>query len=582
MVTHRGDEKSGLILSGISHVVSLKSSNSRARKLFMSTNSKFLYAILFVFLILFAEVPSFSSIAQAQTGSRDLDREYWFWRANNAWQYFQPGVGVDPDTGLHRGSDYWHYFTGWDLGTYIFAILDAEQLGIIYRNSSWGADYRIEKVLSWLETMELTPNGVPYSLYDSDTGLPASNGETNISDYGNLLIALHRLQVCRPDLTERINQIVNSKINSAYMVSMFSAYADHYNYYVAHGFAYFGYDSPQISAALNLLNTSMNQPQVTVYGVELPKIYVGCESLLLGMFNLETQDPLQTQLMRAVYAVSEARYNATGKLTAFSEGNTELSSPSYVYEWIVTPTGASWQIEPAPTVPIVYFKVAVGFQALYNTSYSRSMVSSLENRLIAYNAWSLTNPVNGYFDGVDENDRMVSTLVDKTNGLILNAARYAMQAPDPTPTQPSPSPSLSPSSSPTATPTLPPSSPTPSHSITPSPSPSVVPPTATPFPSASTPPPTSTPSPSATPTATESTSPSTTPPQSTPTLNPSLPLMTSSPVSTSPIPDATDINDFSAEAFPFEWVAALSVAVIGGILSALLWIHSRRKKLPKL
>jgi hypothetical protein len=46
-----------------------------------------------------------------------------------------------------------------------------------------------------------------------------------------------------------------------------------------------------------------------------------------------------------------------------------------------------------------------------------------------YLANLLPQPTSGYTDGVDENERLVSTITDKTNGLIISAARYATEKP---------------------------------------------------------------------------------------------------------------------------------------------------------
>jgi hypothetical protein len=69
--------------------------------------------------------------------------------------------------------------------------------------------------------------------------------------------------------------------------------------------------------------------------------------------------------------------------------------------------------------PIIYFKVAVAFLAIYNTDFTRNMVGYLESHI--------PQPTNGYIDGIDENGRLVTTTIDKTNGLIISAARYAME-----------------------------------------------------------------------------------------------------------------------------------------------------------
>jgi hypothetical protein len=73
------------------------------------------------------------------------------WRevAANAWAYFQPGIGVDPNTGLPYagGATGFHYFTDWDLGVYIQAVIDAQKIGLIGTDGPWGTSTRLEKVM---------------------------------------------------------------------------------------------------------------------------------------------------------------------------------------------------------------------------------------------------------------------------------------------------------------------------------------------------------------------------------------------------------------------------------------------------
>ena len=95
------------------------------------------------------------------------DDSQWESWAGKAWKYFEPGVGVDPDTGLGKAGQYWPYFTEWDLGTYIFAILDAEMIGILPSGGEWGSTNRIDKIITYLETRELTPEGLSYLWYDA-------------------------------------------------------------------------------------------------------------------------------------------------------------------------------------------------------------------------------------------------------------------------------------------------------------------------------------------------------------------------------------------------------------------------------
>jgi hypothetical protein len=245
-----------------------------------------------------------------------------------------------------------------------------------------------------------------------------------------------------------------------------------YDYYVTRGFAFFWPENFS-SLAETFLDNIVSAPPLETYGVKLPKASLSSEVLLHSIFELEPNSKL-LNLTQQVYSAHEARYNATGKFTAFSEGNTALDNPTYIYESVVNPDGRTWIIMASDNevqiTPIIYLKVAVGFQAIYNTVFARNMVDYIVSHI--------PEPTSGYMDGIDESNRVVSTTIDKTNGLIIGAARYVISnLPIPTP-----SPTLS------QTPTL--TSPTPI--TTPSPTPS-----ASPIPSPS-PPATSSGSPSAT------------------------------------------------------------------------------------
>ena len=69
--------------------------------------------------------------------------------------------------------------------------------------------------------------------------------------------------------------------------------------------------------------------------------------------------------------------------------------------------------------PIIYTKVSFSFLALYNTTFAHDMTVYLEK--------NLPNPTNGYSDGVDTAGHVVPGLGTNTNGLILDAALYAIQ-----------------------------------------------------------------------------------------------------------------------------------------------------------
>jgi hypothetical protein len=324
--------------------------------------------------------------------------------------------------------------------------------------------------MAFLQTRQLTINGLPYVWYQSANGNPYGADEQNAADAGELLVALNNLRVFNPTLADAINNIVFTRTNYAPLEQAVDALANSkniYDYYVASGFAGF-WPSRFSSLASSILDNIVSAPTVSTYGVSLPASKLTDEPLLLSVFNLAPNAALNG-LANLVYLAQEARYTATGKFVAFSEGNSGLDSPSYVYEWVVKDDGSTWSIDDGAVnvgiVPIVFFKAAVGLLAIHDTAFTENMVSYVESQL--------PSPSSGYSDGVDENGRVDWSIIDKTNGMIIQAALYATTnhpIPTPTPT-PIPTQTPTPTPKPTATPT-------------PTPTPTLVPtPTATPTPS---------------------------------------------------------------------------------------------------
>ncbi len=78
-----------------------------------------------------------------------MNSTVWQQVAANAWQYFKPGLGVDSSTGLPGSGIDVPFFTDWDLGVYIQAVIDANTTGLIGYDGDWGSSARLEKVVSF-------------------------------------------------------------------------------------------------------------------------------------------------------------------------------------------------------------------------------------------------------------------------------------------------------------------------------------------------------------------------------------------------------------------------------------------------
>lgn len=342
----------------------------------------------------------------------------WVGWANTAWKYFQPEIGVNSNTGLHYATSGWHRFTDWDLGVYIEAMIDAEKLGILGRDGTWGANYRLDKILGFLESRQLSSDGLPFAQYDAETGhVPSDIGTRTAhpSDCGRLLLSLDDLRVFRPDLTARIGSLVARHNFQALAESSYFAGNDIYPVYLAQGYHAFGFSTPRLRSVESLGGGSY----VSVYGESLPKAWVTTEPLLSAILENRSVHVRYRTYSDRVFSAHQKRYEATGNLTAFSEGS-YWGPYYYVYEWVVNALGETWTVyasEKIHAVPLVYSKIAFAFHAIYHNQYTNLLVSQLS-------PLQSSSPSGGYYEGKSEEGATLSVLSDKTNGMILAAARY--------------------------------------------------------------------------------------------------------------------------------------------------------------
>ncbi|MFQ5758507.1 MAG: DUF3131 domain-containing protein, partial [Candidatus Bathyarchaeia archaeon] len=340
----------------------------------------------------------------------------WFGWAKVAWRYFQPGIGVNPVTGLHYGAKGWHRFTDWDLAAYVSAIINAERLELISKDGPWGSNYRLEKILNFLETRPITGDQLPYAQYDADTsGVPIDIGNRTAhpSDSARLLLVLDDLRNSRPDLASRIESIITRYDFELFCQSDYFSANDIYPFYAAQGYWAFGFSTPKLRG----LEALGNGNTVDVCGEKLPKAQVTSEPLVLAILENRTCE-LYKMYADSVFFAQQKRYEQTGKLTAFSEGMYQAPY-YYVFEWVVTDEGKIWTIRAGEDVngpEVVYTKMAFAFHAIYGNYYTRTLVER---------ALSLVS-MDGFLEGIMEDGKTVATVSDKTNGMILQAARYSI------------------------------------------------------------------------------------------------------------------------------------------------------------
>ena len=181
-----------------------------------------------------------------------INSTVWKEIAANAWEYFQPFVGINLSTGLpYSGGTSYTAFTDWDLGVYIQAVIDAQELGLIGTGGAWDFSARIDKVLTFLENRPLNATtNYPFQFYDATTGNEAAVNQANeiadVVDTGRLFVALNNLINYNSSLKQPIDNFVynvyDNRSDYAALVPGIASSAGStsiYSYYVASGFASF-------------------------------------------------------------------------------------------------------------------------------------------------------------------------------------------------------------------------------------------------------------------------------------------------------------------------------------------------------
>ena len=349
--------------------------------------------------------------------SQAVNDVFWKTVAADAWAYFQPGVGVDPNTGLpYAGGADFKAFTAWDLGVYIQAVIDAQKIGLVSTDGKWGSYARLEKVLTFLETRPLNQTtGYPFWFYDATNGKDYTSlsdtaiGLVDVVDTGRLFVSLNNLKAYNPAWADQINNFVydtySNRSNFSALVPSLENNASSqglYGYYFISGFAAFW--PQQLGDVPNgILTNIIDSPTVNTYNVTLPHAPISCEPLLCAAFELNSSGSQLMGLVNQVYIALQAYYNTTGQYIAYSEGNS--FSSNFIWEWMVPPPdGTPWEITATNNAiyngpSILYDKVGFGFLALYNSTFARDLTIHILQKLPA--------PTNGFSDGADNAGQVV-------------------------------------------------------------------------------------------------------------------------------------------------------------------------------
>jgi hypothetical protein len=141
------------------------------------------------------------------------------------------------------------------------------------------------------------------------------------------------------------------------------------------------------------------------------------------------------ELAYRVYRAQAERYRREGILTAVSEDHLDRA-PYFVYNTVLA-NGKPWSTltdkgDDASAFRTLSTKAAFGWEALYDTDYTRRLVAT---------AGGLNDPGRGWYAGQYEKDGSPdAALTANTNGVILEALHYRrfgpLLRPDPMPAGP--------------------------------------------------------------------------------------------------------------------------------------------------
>lgn len=376
--------------------------------------------------------------------------------ANIAWKYFENNY--QESTGLVNAVNNYPSVTWWDAASYLAGMVSALELGIIQKEEF---DRRLIRFLTTLNTIELFQGEMPNKAYNTQTAGKVDYGNQpgeigySALDLGRLLIWLHLIKNRYPEYATGIDSAV-LRWNFCNVVDenglMFGALLEKgqpvqylqegrlgYEEYAAKGFQLWGFDTRR---------ASLPEPYNTInlFGYDVPydtrdprklkaHSYVVTESYVLdgvelgwdwstdhSAYDTHYSDELMAEFALQIYRVQEARYHATGIITARTEH--QLAGPPYfVYDTIYT-DGFAWNTisetgKFLPQYSAVAVKGAMGMWALWDTEYTDLLFNHISH---------LYDREKGFYEGIFENGTgLINTFTSNNNGILLEILLFKQQ-----------------------------------------------------------------------------------------------------------------------------------------------------------
>lgn len=371
------------------------------------------------------------------------DREH----AKIAWQYFQ--ANTQPETGLVNSVQNFPSTTIWDQASYLLGMISAERIGLIDKPEF---NARMSKALETLARLPLFDGKLPNKVYDTRTlamtdytnsPVPRGVGWSAL-DVARITVPLNILLYDYPDMAGAAGQILTNWDFASMLENgvMYGARVDPetgltervqegrlgYEEYGARAIGLLGLDALAAGRYDDFLKFE------TVAGVQVATDsrsfaefdahnYVVSEPYILTAVEFGF-DRDSKELAHRIYQAQEARFDATGVLTAVSEDNID-QAPYFLYNTVFA-NGKEWNTlsedgSEHPDKRTVSTKAVFGWDALYATDYTAALMAQIR-RTASEN--------DGWYSGLYEADgRLNEVATANTNAIILETLQYKANGP---------------------------------------------------------------------------------------------------------------------------------------------------------
>jgi hypothetical protein len=337
----------------------------------------------------------------------------------------------------------------WDAGSYLMALISAERLSLITRDTF---DTRVSRALRTLSHLSLFDGDAPNKAYSTITlaMVDYQNHETgrgigwSTIDIGRILVPLHALVWQYPSHTEEVRDLLHRwrwpKLTKNGQMIGAAVDPTGRTIYVQEGrLGYEEYSAKSLSLVAGVDTQRARQVDdylafVDAYGIRLatdtraPDSYQAHNYIVSEPYILDGLefgwDEVSRELAWRAEEAQEARYRATGVLTAVSEDHID-QAPFFVYNAVFT-NGKLWQaVTPdgadASPFKTISTKAAMGWHALYETHYTKKVVDRIDR---------LYDPNRGWYAGLYERTDTPNTAISSnTNAVVLESLCFKRYGP---------------------------------------------------------------------------------------------------------------------------------------------------------